>query len=624
MTVAASDGQSSPVARRASRRPTRSTSSSGWSTSRWCSAATPHRRATTPTPATAFAEGEERYRLLETLPRVRPRAPRGDRRGGRRAPPPPRPPPAVASSWQRTGGRCSSRAGLRQVEGERENLRAALRWARDRADAESDGHVRDTLSRLAGRLTEPATRQAVTPLVFELRRLGMPAYAELERRLLEQPDQESLAVGADLCWFIGDHATEATLRRRRLELLEVAGDVRAAARGRVRYARLLVLQNHPQEGIALLDEVVRTAAELGDDELLPRRAPGAGARLRPPGGLPERAGRPTPAPSRCWRGCGPPCPRRPTRSMRLVALRGSGNTAHNADDNATCVANHAEALAIAQEYGHRHEEAMQWVNFADGQWGCGDYGAALKTYRRALRVSTAACYTLARGLASLGHGIVLWSVGRLPEAARALEDGLEIARDVGNAWWIAYGLTYLGNVRASQGDLDGARRLSREAVACAQESGVGYPLALSRMTASLLVASGIDLATVATILGHKNASVLLDVYARALRESKRDAAGRLQRLLYGPPSRVASHHGRCPRVTPPRPAAFRRATQLRGPTAGTVARRPPPRFAGAAGGSGRPLDQPQAWRIVPAAPAGSEHGPGPVVPRAHRGPVIRA
>ena len=166
-----------------------------------------------------------------------------------------------------------------------------------------------------------------------------------------------------------------------------------------------------------------------------------------------------------------------------MALRGNGNTAHNADDNATCVANHAGALAIAQENGHRHEEAMQWVNFADGQWGTGAYGAALKSYLKALRVSTAACYTLARGLASLGYGIVLWSVGRLPEAAHSLDDGLETARDVGNAWWIAYGLTYLGTVRASQGDLDGARRLSREAVACAQAGGVGYPLALSRMHA---------------------------------------------------------------------------------------------------------------------------------------------
>ena len=39
--------------------------------------------------------------------------------------------------------------------------------------------------------------------------------------------------------------------------------------------------------------------------------------------------------------------------------------------------------------------------------------------------------------------------------------------------------------------------------------------ALRRMTASLLVAEGVDLATAAAIMGHKSASVLLDVYVWA-------------------------------------------------------------------------------------------------------------
>ena len=56
---------------------------------------------------------------------------------------------------------------------------------------------------------------------------------------------------------------------------------------------------------------------------------------------------------------------------------------------------------------------------------------------------------------------------------------------------------------------------------------------LRRMTASLLVASGVDIATAAAILGHKHASVLLDVYAQALREPKAKAAARLERALYG-------------------------------------------------------------------------------------------
>jgi tetratricopeptide (TPR) repeat protein len=171
------------------------------------------------------------------------------------------------------------------------------------------------------------------------------------------------------------------------------------------------------------------------------------------------------------------------QAKRLMALRGSGNTAHNADDNATCVARHTAALAIARATGDRTQEAIELVNQADASWGCGDYGEALRTYRKAVEVATEACYTLARGLAQLGRGIVLWSLGRHAEAARDLDAGLEGARDVGDAWWIAYGLTYRANVHASGGDLSAARRLSQEALSRARASGVGYPLSLAWMHA---------------------------------------------------------------------------------------------------------------------------------------------
>ena len=56
------------------------------------------------------------------------------------------------------------------------------------------------------------------------------------------------------------------------------------------------------------------------------------------------------------------------------------------------------------------------------------------------------------------------------------------------------------------------------------------PHDFGRMAASLLLANRVDLAT-AAILGHKRASVLLDVYAKALRAPKRAAAERLQATL---------------------------------------------------------------------------------------------
>ena len=68
-------------------------------------------------------------------------------------------------------------------------------------------------------------------------------------------------------------------------------------------------------------------------------------------------------------------------------------------------------------------------------------------------------------------------------AGPAPEEGLEVARDLGNAWWIAYGLAYRSNVYASLSELATARRVSREAEAEAQARGFGYPLYLARMHA---------------------------------------------------------------------------------------------------------------------------------------------
>ena len=81
--------------------------------------------------------------------------------------------------------------------------------------------------------------------------------------------------------------------------------------------------------------------------------------------------------------------------------------------------------------------------------------------------------------------------------------------------------------------LVGAQQSSRDQAA---RSGIA-PHDFRRVDASLLVASGVDIATTAAILGHRQASVLLDVYARALRGPKRAAAVRLQALalLYPPP-----------------------------------------------------------------------------------------
>jgi len=100
-----------------------------------------------------------------------------------------------------------------------------------------------------------------------------------------------------------------------------------------------------------------------------------------------------------------------------------------------------------------------------------------------------------------------------------VDHGLVFATSIGTPFYERNTLTYLKRA-AKQADVT-------EAV-CLHD--------LRRMTASLLVAGGVDIATAAAILGHKNASVLLDVYAQALRAPKQAAAGAIERGLYGVPA----------------------------------------------------------------------------------------
>ena len=54
-----------------------------------------------------------------------------------------------------------------------------------------------------------------------------------------------------------------------------------------------------------------------------------------------------------------------------------------------------------------------------------------------------------------------------------------------------------------------------------------------RLCASILRASGVRIEVAMAILGHKNAAILLEVYAGALSEEAARAAERFQRYLYG-------------------------------------------------------------------------------------------
>ena len=78
-----------------------------------------------------------------------------------------------------------------------------------------------------------------------------------------------------------------------------------------------------------------------------------------------------------------------------------------------------------------------------------------------------------------------------------------------------------------------------------------------RMTASILVTSGVDITTAASILGHKRASVLLDIYAKALRAPKRAAAEKVQAVLHAAPAAESERAGHALPAPPKRPRTIR-------------------------------------------------------------------
>src|SRR5262249_54104920 len=97
---------------------------------------------------------------------------------------------------------------LGRLEVARADLWAAGAWARDRADVDAARRLDAALARLTDRLAAPPVHRALTPLLSEVRRLGLPAYTEVEHHLLAQSDPATLAAGAEVYRVIGDWPTE--------------------------------------------------------------------------------------------------------------------------------------------------------------------------------------------------------------------------------------------------------------------------------------------------------------------------------------------------------------------------------------------------------------------------------
>ncbi|MBI4319452.1 MAG: hypothetical protein HY675_13270 [Chloroflexi bacterium] len=317
-------------------------------------------------------------------------------------------------------------------------------------------------------------QEFLTPLIFELKRLGSDAYASIQEILLAQISKPILSAGEEVYRTIGDRRGQLAASQR---LLELEQNIVQRASLEVAHARLLVMSNRLSEAAEALERVRPLAEESGNERLLLTHCIEKGY-LNFVTGYSQNAldaySRAKATLEHLQQEMGEE--EHLLRRREIVA--GRGCVEHNMDLNEACAASHAEALGIDRHLNHRAGIALDLVNLADAQWGCHRFDQALSTYHEAVEASRKACFQDAMDISLIGRGAVLWSMGHFVDADSSVSAGLAVAKELSYSWDLAWGLTYQSNILASLGRMKDALNANERALTLAREVGAQYLIAL--------------------------------------------------------------------------------------------------------------------------------------------------
>ena len=372
-----------------------------------------------------------------------------------------RPPPCGA--WRRRATICGRRSGGR---------------ATGRTPRPTGGSAA-ALARLADRLAAPAVRHALAPLLAERGAWGCRPTRRSGAGSWSRPTRRSSAAGVDLYWVIGDRDGPGGSWLRAGSRWRQQDDRAAAARAAAATPGCACSRTGVTRGCALLDDVERSRLAHGDDGCCLDVLSGAGLRAHPHRRLRAGAARLRRRPGAA--GAAPPrLSAEAYRAKRLAAVRGadSSRTTPTTTGLRCLPPGGADAGAEARRRPGGGAGAAQPGRRAVGllalRPGAADVPAGAGGLGRA-------GYAPGRGAASLGRGIVRWSVGRHDGGgARPRRRAWTSSARSADAWWIAYGLAYRSAVRASRGELRGGARREPGGRGPGGAHGVGYPLALAR------------------------------------------------------------------------------------------------------------------------------------------------
>ncbi|MGH9179087.1 MAG: ATP-binding protein, partial [Acidimicrobiales bacterium] len=307
---------------------------------------------------------------------------------------------------------------LRVLDADLDDVRAALRWGRERGDP-----------------------LALAPAAGLERFWELRGYFSEGRRWLEAllaaagphaevaPRAKALRAAAILAQRQGDYDPARALHSDSLALARTAGDERGVAAAVHGLGNLAALQGDLAAARQLYEEALAIGRQLDDDHVV------------------------------------------------AATLTNLGTVAHNQASFDEARAFAEESLVVRRRMGDRHGIAMVVGNLAWLSFQQGDHGRARALYEQSLALQRELGDRpgIASSLCNLGY--LALTEGDPAGATTLLEESLELAGQLGDKYWTALSLLRLAKVARAEGELERAASLDERALTLASELGAKRALA---------------------------------------------------------------------------------------------------------------------------------------------------
>jgi predicted ATPase/DNA-binding NarL/FixJ family response regulator len=317
-------------------------------------------------------------------------------------------------------------AWLDRLDHDRENLRAARRWAEARGDAETVVRLGAALWQFWWARADAAEAREWVDATLPLARSAAPVPARAR----------ALHGAGALAMRLGDHAASRTLLEEATSVARRLGDRRTLAHVLGSLGRLEFFRGRYAESRTVLDECLAISRAVDDRGAL----------------------------------------------IRALSRRGFVEYIEGRQESARAL--FGEGLALAREAGDHAEVGELLNNLGNAHHVEGDLDRAIGMYREALTVwrKVGDGNGLAWALNDLGHALALRGE---PEAARdALREALTLARRMGNRRRLAFTLGAAAMLAAATGQAERAVRLGAAAEAAVDAIGAVQARAMRELWAA--------------------------------------------------------------------------------------------------------------------------------------------